>query len=136
MILPDYFLYLVATFGKVSKWDTTDLKEIARRLAALPHKGSSKTRTVIFTQVSPAIFFPFVTYTINFTLTFQGKDATIVAHRDAKTGEVEVMMVDVPLVKKEEIVDLNGAGDAFVGGFLAMRALNKVRRYPFSDVCQ
>lgn len=43
----------------------------------------------------------------------QGKDATIVAKDGAVTK------YDVPLVDKAEIVDTNGAGDAFVGGFLA-----------------
>ena len=43
----------------------------------------------------------------------QGKDATVVA----KGGKVETY--DVPPVAAGDIVDTNGAGDAFVGGFLA-----------------
>lgn len=35
----------------------------------------------------------------------------------AKDGAVK--LYEVPLVPAEEIVDTNGAGDAFVGGFLA-----------------
>lgn len=68
-----------------------DLKEVALKIAAGPKKGSTP-RTVIFTQ---------------------GSDSTIVACG----GKVEEYKV-VPL-PKEELVDTNGAGDAFVGGFLA-----------------
>jgi len=68
-----------------------DLKEVALKLAASPKKGA-KPRTVIFTQ---------------------GSDATIVAC-GGKVTEYAV----TPLAK-EDLVDTNGAGDAFVGGFLA-----------------
>jgi adenosine kinase len=43
----------------------------------------------------------------------QGKEATVVAKDGAVT------LYEVPAVPAEEIVDTNGAGDAFVGGFLA-----------------
>lgn len=43
----------------------------------------------------------------------QGKEPTIVARDGAVT------LYEVPAVPAEEIVDTNGAGDAFVGGFLA-----------------
>uniref|UniRef100_A0A7S2UNH2 Adenosine kinase n=1 Tax=Attheya septentrionalis TaxID=420275 RepID=A0A7S2UNH2_9STRA len=69
-----------------------DLKEVALKIAALPKKNSSRPRTVIFTQ---------------------GSKSTIVACE----GKVTEYAVD-PL-PKELLVDTNGAGDAFVGGFLA-----------------
>ncbi|KAK1738213.1 adenosine kinase [Skeletonema marinoi] len=69
-----------------------DLKEIALKIAASPKKNEEKKRFVIFTQ---------------------GSTSTIVAH-DGKVEEYKV----VPL-PKEDLVDTNGAGDAFVGGFLA-----------------
>ena len=69
-----------------------DLKEVALKIAASPKKNASRPRTVIFTQ---------------------GSSSTIVACN----GKVEEYAV-VPL-PKEELVDTNGAGDAFVGGFLA-----------------
>lgn len=68
-----------------------DLKEIAKACAALPKKGS-KPRTVVFTQ---------------------GSQSTIVA----SNGEFTEYPVE-PLAK-ELLVDTNGAGDAFVGGFLS-----------------
>mmetsp|Transcript_24117 Transcript_24117/g.66860 ORF Transcript_24117/g.66860 Transcript_24117/m.66860 type:complete len:373 (+) Transcript_24117:33-1151(+) len=75
-----------------------DLKEIALKVAALPKKNESKPRTVVFTQ---------------------GSESTIVA----VNGTVTEYAVE-PLAK-ELLVDTNGAGDAFVGGFLAQLAQGK-----------
>lgn len=69
-----------------------DLKAIALAVAALPKKDASRPRTVVFTQ---------------------GSQSTIVVC----DGKVIEYAVD-PL-PKEQLVDTNGAGDAFVGGFLA-----------------
>ena len=69
-----------------------DLKEVALKIAASPKKNASRPRTVIFTQ---------------------GSSSTIVACN----GKVEEYAVE-PLAQ-EQLVDTNGAGDAFVGGFLA-----------------
>lgn len=69
-----------------------DLKEIALKVAASPKVNTNRPRTVIFTQ---------------------GSKSTIVA-RDGVVTEYSVE----PL-SKEKLVDTNGAGDAFVGGFLA-----------------
>lgn len=69
-----------------------DLKEAALKIAASPKKNGAKSRTVIFTQ---------------------GSDSTIVAC-DGKVEEYAVKSLP-----KEDLVDTNGAGDAFVGGFLA-----------------
>merc|ERR1712238_484372 len=69
-----------------------DLKEVALKLAASPKKNSAKPRTVIFTQ---------------------GSASTIVAC-NGKADEYAVTSL-----AKEDLVDTNGAGDAFVGGFLA-----------------
>lgn len=80
-----------AAFAKKAGWDDTDLKAAAAKLAALP-KNTKTERVVIFTQGSHA------------TLVFKG-------------GEVHEF--PVPPVPSAEIVDTNGAGDAFVGGFLA-----------------
>jgi len=79
-----------AAYGKKHELGE-DLKEVALAIAKSPKKGS-KPRTVIFTQ---------------------GSASTIVACN----GKVEEYTV-TPL-PKEQLVDTNGAGDAFVGGFLA-----------------
>lgn len=70
----------------------TDLNEIALKVAASPKHNSSRPRTVVFTQ---------------------GSKSTIVASNGVVT---EFPVHPLP---KEKLVDTNGAGDAFVGGFLA-----------------
>jgi len=90
------------TFAKEHKFKTEDIKQIARKLSALPKENGSRARTVIITQ---------------------GSDPTIVMHN----GEI----TEYPVIHLEskDIVDTNGAGDAFVGGFLAQfvqgRSLNE-----------
>lgn len=79
-----------AAFGKVEGWECTDVAEIALKISQT--KAGAKAPTVVITQ---------------------GKDATIIAKDGAVTK------YDVPPVDQAEIVDTNGAGDAFVGGFLA-----------------
>jgi adenosine kinase len=83
--------------AKKQGWETEDIKEIAQKVAALPKVGP-KPRLVVFTQGS------------NFTI--------------AATTE-SVQTVDVPKIEADAIVDTNGAGDSFVGGFLAAMALSK-----------
>lgn len=39
---------------------------------------------------------------------------------------IKVFRVEMPKIKKEEIVDLNGIGDAFTGGFLGKLILNNL----------
>lgn len=75
-----------------------DLKEVALKIAASPKKNESRPRTVIFTQ---------------------GSSSTIVAYKGTVT-EYAVDALDSKL-----LVDTNGAGDAFVGGFLAMLVQGK-----------
>jgi adenosine kinase len=80
-----------AAFGK--KYNLGEnLKEVALAATVMPKKNSSRPRTVVFTQ---------------------GSQSTIVACE----GKVTEYPVD-PLAK-ELLVDTNGAGDAFVGGFLS-----------------
>jgi len=86
-----------AAYGKKHNLGT-DIKEIALAVAALPKKNNAKPRTVVFTQ---------------------GSESTIVACN----GKVTVHAV-VPL-SKDLLVDTNGAGDAFVGGFLSQLATGK-----------
>lgn len=69
-----------------------DLSKVAMAIAALPKKNTSRPRTVVFTQ---------------------GAKSTIVVS-DGKVTEYSVE--ELP---KEKLVDTNGAGDSFVGGFLA-----------------
>lgn len=86
-----------ATYAE-TKGFGTDIKEIALKLAALPKASGTRPRTVVFTQ---------------------GSESTIVA----REGVVTVYPVD-PL-PRELLVDTNGAGDAFVGGYLSQLVLGK-----------
>ncbi|XP_030835453.1 adenosine kinase isoform X1 [Strongylocentrotus purpuratus] len=87
-----------ASFSKKQNFGTEDLQEIALKAAALPKENKNRERVVVFTQ---------------------GDKPTIVV----KGGKVTVY--EVNLIKEEEIVDTNGAGDAFVGGFLAQLVQGK-----------
>ncbi|KZF22534.1 PfkB-domain-containing protein [Xylona heveae TC161] len=84
-------------YAESHSWGTTDLTEIAKKLALLPKRNTDKPRTVIITQ---------------------GTDPTIVAIGSA-SGEPTVKTYPVHPINPEEICDTNGAGDAFAGGLLA-----------------
>jgi len=77
--------------GEKMNWGT-DLKEIAAKLAAYEKVNTKRSRTVVFTQ---------------------GANPTIVYH-DGQATEYPV-----PPVPSAEIIDTNGAGDSFCGGFVA-----------------
>ncbi|XP_078055712.1 adenosine kinase-like isoform X3 [Mustelus asterias] len=81
-----------ATFAREQGFETEDIKEIAKKAQGLPKVNEKRQRIVVFTQ---------------------GKEDTIVATADNVTA------FPVLDIKQDEIVDTNGAGDAFVGGFLS-----------------
>lgn len=81
--------------------DKKDLSAVARALALSPKSNPSRARTVIFTQ---------------------GPESTIVATAvDGATPKIH----SVHPLKDEEIVDTNGAGDAFAGGVLGALSIGK-----------
>ncbi|CAE7388668.1 ADK [Symbiodinium microadriaticum] len=84
-----------AAYGE-AKGFGSDVATVALKLAAQPKASGTRPRVVVFTQ---------------------GADSTIVA----VGGNVTRYPVD-PL-PKEQLVDTNGAGDAFVGGFLSRLAM-------------
>jgi len=84
-----------ATWAETEGWDTTDVAFIATRLSLIPGAKSRK-RTVVITQ---------------------GADPTVVAINGHTT------LHPILALPKEKLVDTNGAGDSYVGGFLA--ALSK-----------
>lgn len=79
-------------YAEAVGWETTDVEFIATRLSLVPMAGNKPPRKVVITQ---------------------GCEPTIVA--------VKGVITKYPILKlnKDQIVDTNGAGDAFVGGFLA-----------------
>merc|ERR1711972_22576 len=79
-------------YAEAAGWESTDVEFIATRLSLVPMKGGKPPRKVVITQ---------------------GCDPTVVAIRG------NVTKYPVVALPQEELVDTNGAGDAFVGGFLA-----------------
>ena len=80
------------TFAETFNLGTTDIGKIALAISMLPKENGSKGRLVIITQ---------------------GADPVVcVQHGQVRTFTAERLPAD-------KIVDTNGAGDAFVGGFLA-----------------
>lgn len=100
-VLPYVSIYFgneteAATLSKVMGWGLDDVTDIAIKLAQCENK-SARPRTVVFTQ---------------------GGDPTVLVVADSS----RVWSVDhypVIPIKADDILDTNGAGDAFVGGFLA-----------------
>ncbi|XP_036396091.1 adenosine kinase-like isoform X1 [Megalops cyprinoides] len=81
-----------ATFAREQGFETEDIKEIAKKAQSLPKVNKKRQRIVVFTQ---------------------GENETV-----ATIGD-KVMTFPVLDIDQKDIVDTNGAGDAFVGGFLS-----------------
>jgi len=86
------------TFSKVHEFGTEDLKEIALKVADLPKMNKQRPRMVVVTQ---------------------GAEPTLIC-KDGQVTEHPVLAIAA-----SAIVDTNGAGDAFVGGFLAGLVLDR-----------
>jgi len=81
--------------------DKTDLHAVARALALSPKSNASHPRTVVITQ---------------------GPKSTIVV---TSANDAVPAVFDVHPLKDEDIVDTNGAGDAFAGGFIGALVAGK-----------
>jgi adenosine kinase len=91
------------TYAQTMKFESEEIKEIAKWIAGLPKKNKKRGRTVVVTQ---------------------GTDPTITATVGAD-GEVKVAEYPVHKIEEKEINDTNGAGDAFAGGFCAGVVMGK-----------
>eukprot|EP00090_Calanus_glacialis_P024714 TRINITY_DN383_c0_g1_i1.p1 TRINITY_DN383_c0_g1~~TRINITY_DN383_c0_g1_i1.p1 ORF type:complete len:343 (-),score=107.74 TRINITY_DN383_c0_g1_i1:64-1092(-) len=87
-----------ATYAEVNNLGLTDVGEIAKKIAMLPKENGSTSRLVVITQ---------------------GSDPVIAVQHG------KILKFPVESLAKEAIVDTNGAGDAFVGGFLAQHVLGQ-----------
>ncbi|XP_043702527.1 adenosine kinase 2-like [Telopea speciosissima] len=85
-------------FAKVHGWETENVEEIALKISQWPNASGTQKRITVITQ---------------------GADPVVVAE-DGK-----VKLFPVILLPKEKLVDTNGAGDAFVGGFLSQLVQEK-----------
>ena len=81
-----------AAFSEAMGYNTKDLKEIIQKAVDLPKERKDRPRVVIFTQ---------------------GPDPILLC-KDGKVTEFPILPV-----AEEEILDTNGAGDAWVGGLLS-----------------
>ncbi|MBW0488672.1 hypothetical protein O181_028387 [Austropuccinia psidii MF-1] len=103
-----------AAYATAHEWSTTDLATIAVRIASLPKKVQSRPRIVVITQGAQP--------------TIVACTSTTVFSSPAITKSIEsghVLTVPVSPLKSEDIVDTNGAGDAFAGGAIAGLILGK-----------
>jgi len=86
-----------AAFAENNNISDTSIPEIAKHIAKLPKVNQKRKRFVVITQ---------------------GAESTCVADSDGNVQEFAVTKVD-------SLVDTNGAGDAFVAGFLSMLLQDK-----------
>ena len=84
-------------FGEAMEYEDTASEAVAVKIANFAKKNTARPRMVVITQ---------------------GSLATVVATQ----GSDKVEVFPVPKMDKKDIVDSNGAGDAFVGGFLSQLA--------------
>merc|ERR1719193_51659 len=84
-------------YGETQNMTNTTPSAVAKYLAQVPSKKGSRTAVIT-----------------------QGSDRTIVARTDGFYMEVPVARLD-----SSKIVDLNAAGDSFVGGFIAALSIGK-----------
>ncbi|GAA6018406.1 hypothetical protein JCM10207_000882 [Rhodosporidiobolus poonsookiae] len=98
-------------YAQSHEWDTKDLATIASKLASLPKHNTATGRLVVITQ---------------------GASSTIVAASPASSSSAASLLpatgpnpkvYPVAPLEAAQIVDTNGAGDAFAGAFLGARAL-------------
>ncbi|CAH9115641.1 unnamed protein product [Cuscuta europaea] len=88
----------VRTFSKVHGWETDNVEEIALKISQWAKVSETHNWITIITQ---------------------GADPVVVAE-DGK-----VKLYPVITLPKEKLVDTNGAGDAFVGGFISQLVQEK-----------
>uniref|UniRef100_A0A1L8E2F0 Adenosine kinase n=1 Tax=Nyssomyia neivai TaxID=330878 RepID=A0A1L8E2F0_9DIPT len=86
------------TFAEEQNLGTCDVKEIAKLIAELPKVNKERSRVVVITQ---------------------GAKPVLIVEK----GVIHEFPVD--RLDMADVVDTNGAGDAFVGGFLSQLVLNK-----------
>ncbi|RIA80429.1 Ribokinase-like protein, partial [Glomus cerebriforme] len=80
-------------FAKMSNWNTEDIFEVAKKIAQLPKFSTNFIRMTVITR---------------------DKESTIYSNQKGVVKEYPIIPVD-----ENDLVDVTGAGDSFVGGFLS-----------------
>lgn len=91
----------VRAYGEYKKWDSNDVEELATRICLDEKKRPQVNRIVVITQ---------------------GENPVIVVEQLG--DKTQVSKFEVPRIPDSEVVDTNGAGDAFAGGFVSQYAQN------------
>lgn len=94
-----------AAYAEANGYPGASIQDVALNIAKQPKASGLRGRLVVFTQ---------------------GADNTVVCQGG------KITEYPVPPIPKEEMVDVNGAGDAFVGGFLVMY----MRGAPIEECCR
>lgn len=99
-VCPIFIFYFqeAEAFGKAFNISETDCTGIALKIAALPKLNTDRPRIVVITQ---------------------GCEPVILVENS------KVTHIPVPKLSREQIIDTNGAGDAFTGGFLSQMVLGR-----------
>ena len=87
-----------ASVDEAFGYGLNDMEAVAKKLAAFPKENKKRNRIVIFTQ----------------------GPGDVLVYRNDKITRYPI----IPITE-EEIVDTNGAGDAFIGGFLSQLVLDR-----------
>lgn len=94
-----------STYAKLHGLEEKDYTGAAKHIAMSKKANNKRPRVAIITQGAEPV-------------------TIAISHNG---GEATVEFVEVPKIAKEMIVDTNGAGDAFVGAFLAHMAQDKCK---------
>lgn len=94
----------VKAFSELKKFNTTDVTEIAKKIASEPKTRRQVNRIVVVTQ---------------------GDKDIIVAEKNSTNVDPKISTYTVGYIPDKEIVDTNGAGDAFAAGFLSQISIGE-----------
>lgn len=90
-------------FAEFKKYNVSTVDEIAKMIVLEPKERTKIGRLVVITK----------------------GERPIVVAQQLENGQVEVKHYEVDTIPDNDIVDTNGAGDAFAGGFVSQLALGK-----------
>jgi adenosine kinase len=101
-------------FAKLKNWPESEtIQQVITRIADLPRRSANRSRIVVITQDCEPVLM---------ARSSEPKEADGADNPDNWT----VIATPIEKLSPQEIVDTNGAGDAFAGGFVAQLAANQL----------